>query len=73
MDLSKTVVFEDFQCFFGSSSVDLTKGHNGETTLGTKFVDIRRVIGANVSEIIYYDVLLQNKLFWNQFEFAIRC
>ena len=40
---------------FDSSSVDLTKKHNGET----KIADIRWVIDANVTESIYYDVLLQ--------------
>ena len=55
--------------FFSVRNVDFTKLHNGEPEIH----EIRLDIGADVSNIIYYDVFLSNKPVRNNFEFEIRC
>ena len=54
---------------FTLQNVDFTKVHNGKPEIH----EIRLDIGANASNMIYYDVLLSNKLFRSNFEFEIRC
>ena len=55
--------------FFTLQNADFTKLHNGKPEIHVMRLDI----GANVSNMIYYDVLLSNKPFRCNFEFEIRC